>query len=212
MPLDERKLLSGTLRETGAGGTRPSSAPQRDGSRASRVAPRLVPILIAAAAVLLLDALTPAGLTVSILQVLLVWMGTLWLPSRQLMLVAAVCAAFAVLGFHVSPAAGPATWVERSNLLICLGSIWLLTLTCLRQRAAEEARLKARRELAHSQETVRMLSGLLPICAWCRKIRNEEGAWEDLETYIHNHSRAEFTHGMCQECAARLGSELSGSP
>jgi hypothetical protein len=43
-----------------------------------------------------------------------------------------------------------------------------------------------------------------PICASCRKIRNEAGTWETLEMYFRNHSHVEFTHGICQECTARF--------
>ena len=47
---------------------------------------------------------------------------------------------------------------------------------------------------------IRTLSGLLPICAQCKKIRNDEGYWEQLEGYISQHSAATFTHGICPHC------------
>jgi PAS domain S-box-containing protein len=50
-------------------------------------------------------------------------------------------------------------------------------------------------------KNVHMLSGLLPICAGCKKIRNQEGLWEQMERYISTHSNAEFSHGMCPDCA-----------
>jgi K+-sensing histidine kinase KdpD len=53
-------------------------------------------------------------------------------------------------------------------------------------------------------EQVRTLTGLLPICAWCKKIRDEEGRWQQLERYISLHSDAKFTHGLCEECGSRL--------
>jgi PAS fold len=58
------------------------------------------------------------------------------------------------------------------------------------QRAADEAR---DRELAS-------LRGLLRICMVCKKIRNSDGTWDQLETFIASHSEADFTHGMCPEC------------
>jgi len=47
------------------------------------------------------------------------------------------------------------------------------------------------------------LEGLLPICAFCKSIRNKAGSWEPLESYIEAHSRAEFSHGFCPACADR---------
>jgi hypothetical protein len=48
------------------------------------------------------------------------------------------------------------------------------------------------------------LRGLLPICSSCKKIRDDQGYWTQLETYIHQHSEADFTHGLCPDCAERL--------
>ena len=63
---------------------------------------------------------------------------------------------------------------------------------------AEEA-IKA----AHKAE-LRTLRGLLPICSSCKKIRDDQGRWNELETYIKQRSAAEFTHSICPECAERL--------
>jgi len=47
---------------------------------------------------------------------------------------------------------------------------------------------------------IRILSGLLPICASCKKIRDDNGKWRQLENYIKNNSEADFTHGICPDC------------
>ena len=60
------------------------------------------------------------------------------------------------------------------------------------------------RELQNSLETVKKLEGLLPICASCKKIRNDKGYWDELENYFQNHSEVVFTHGLCPECAKTL--------
>ncbi len=60
-------------------------------------------------------------------------------------------------------------------------------------------------KLQASQKKVRVLSGLLPICAWCKRIRDEHDHWEQLEAYIHDHSEADFTHGMCPDCTRKFG-------
>lgn len=72
-----------------------------------------------------------------------------------------------------------------------------------RKRAEQEReRLISEREKALSE--IKVLSGLLPICAACKKIRDEQGSWHPLETYMHTHSQAQFSHGLCPDCEHRL--------
>ncbi len=54
--------------------------------------------------------------------------------------------------------------------------------------------------LKRAQEKVKTLSGLLPICSHCKKIRDDKGYWTQIESYIHDHSEAEFSHGICDDC------------
>ena len=63
------------------------------------------------------------------------------------------------------------------------------------------------KDLQESLAKIKTLSGLLPICAWCRKIRNDEGYWQTVEAYISEHTKAEFSHGMCDECFNKLCAE-----
>ena len=68
------------------------------------------------------------------------------------------------------------------------------------------ARLEFRRvsmHLAEVLEQVKTLRGLLPICAWCKRIRDDRGYWKQVETYIQEHTEANFTHGICPECLQR---------
>jgi YesN/AraC family two-component response regulator len=51
---------------------------------------------------------------------------------------------------------------------------------------------------------VKLLSGFLPICASCKKIRDDKGYWQQIESYIHEHSEAEFSHGICPDCAKKI--------
>lgn len=60
---------------------------------------------------------------------------------------------------------------------------------------------KARHEL-HS------LSGLLPMCAWCKKIRDDAGYWQQLEGYIQSHTHVEFSHSLCPDCTERVQAEM----
>lgn len=59
-------------------------------------------------------------------------------------------------------------------------------------------------ELRTALLTVKRLSGMLPICANCKRIRDDHGAWQNVEEYIRDHSEAEFTHGLCPDCAQEL--------
>ncbi|MBF0500357.1 MAG: response regulator [Candidatus Riflebacteria bacterium] len=64
------------------------------------------------------------------------------------------------------------------------------------------------KELRTALEKVKTLSGLLPICCSCKKIRNDKGFWEQVEVYIRDHSEAEFTHSLCGECMKKLYPEI----
>jgi PAS domain S-box-containing protein len=77
----------------------------------------------------------------------------------------------------------------------------------------ERKRAEAEREqliLDHldALSKIKMLSGMLPICSSCKKIRDDKGYWNQIESYISNHSEAEFTHSLCPECAARAYKEF----
>lgn len=84
----------------------------------------------------------------------------------------------------------------------------------IRQERADELRDANRKletrnqELAKSLELVHHLSGLLPICAECKKVRNDEGHWEKIERYIAARSEAEFTHSICPDCTQKLYPEF----
>jgi AmiR/NasT family two-component response regulator len=67
------------------------------------------------------------------------------------------------------------------------------------------AQLKTRNEeLQAALAQVKTLSGLLPICASCKKIRDDQGYWQQLEIYLHEHADLEFSHGMCPDCVKKL--------
>lgn len=55
-------------------------------------------------------------------------------------------------------------------------------------------------ELSAALNSVKVLSGLVPVCAWCKRVRSDQGYWQQLEHFISERSHARFTHGMCPEC------------
>lgn len=69
---------------------------------------------------------------------------------------------------------------------------------------------KQNRELEAALKEIKTLHGLLPICASCKKIRDDQGYWQQLEEYLGDHTQAEFTHGLCPECMKELYPELKG--
>ncbi len=69
-------------------------------------------------------------------------------------------------------------------------------------RDAERKRLI--RELQEALASIKTLRGLIPICASCKKIRDDQGYWTQVEAYISEHSHAEFTHSICPGCAAKM--------
>lgn len=71
-------------------------------------------------------------------------------------------------------------------------------------KQAQEAKEKLIVELQVALFNVKTLSGLLPMCAWCKKIRNDKGYWKQVEEYISEHTDAEFSHGICPECMKNL--------
>lgn len=60
---------------------------------------------------------------------------------------------------------------------------------------------------AHTE--VKILRGLIPICAWCKKVRDDQGYWTVVEAYVQQHTTAEFTHGMCPDCYDKQMSSLN---
>jgi hypothetical protein len=69
------------------------------------------------------------------------------------------------------------------------------------RREAVEARDHTIARLQHALDEVRALRGLLPMCAWCKKVRDDQGYWDDVASYISKHTDASVSHGICPECS-----------
>jgi K+-sensing histidine kinase KdpD len=81
--------------------------------------------------------------------------------------------------------------------VVCFGVLFLSA----RMRRALAREQAARAALQKALDEVKTLSGLFPICAFCKKIRDDKGYWNQIELYIRDHSSANFTHSICPECA-----------
>lgn len=98
----------------------------------------------------------------------------------------------------------PHYFVELWNLLMRLGFFVVYVLVLSQLKADFDERRRLIHDLQNALNEVKQLSGLLPICASCKKIRDDKGYWNQIETYISAHSEAQFTHGICPECAKKL--------
>jgi hypothetical protein len=101
---------------------------------------------------------------------------------------------------------------ESVNTIIAIGTCLLMGLIASRLLGRYRRRSyvfftrerETRTQLEETLATIKSLSGLVPICANCHKIRDEENDWHRIESYIQQHSEAEFTHGICPDCAETL--------
>ncbi len=80
------------------------------------------------------------------------------------------------------------------------GRLFVFLRDITERKRIEEEREKLIHELQDALANIKTLRGLLPICSYCKKIRDDKGYWNRIESYIEDHSGAEFTHGMCPEC------------
>ena len=76
------------------------------------------------------------------------------------------------------------------------------------RKLAEEALKEKHNKLLEALKEIKILSGLLPICASCKKIRDDNGYWNQIESYINQHSEAEFSHSICPDCTKHLYANL----
>jgi hypothetical protein len=75
------------------------------------------------------------------------------------------------------------------------------------RKRAEADRERLIEELQQALAEVKTLKGLLPICSVCRKVRDDDGYWSQIETYVARHTQAQFSHGCCPGCAVKMYEE-----
>jgi PAS domain S-box-containing protein len=76
------------------------------------------------------------------------------------------------------------------------------------KKKIELDREKLIEKLQDALKNIKVLRGIIPICSSCKNIRDDKGYWNKLEAYIHEHSEANFTHGVCPECSRKLYPEI----
>lgn len=149
---------------------------------------------------------------------LLILGGTFLRSRRTLLMYHAVVlggGAWSVLG--ILDSTHMVSWWVR--IIGALALSWVVHLLMNRQlRASEEARVQDRqhaqecqrlaKDLHEALEQVSTLQGLIPICCYCKRVRNDHGYWEQVESFVRDHSEAEFSHGICPDCMNKLEKDL----
>ncbi|MEJ2682924.1 MAG: hypothetical protein P8Z71_00820 [Candidatus Sulfobium sp.] len=131
-----------------------------------------------------------------------------WLSRRGIGIMTILCALLVLLDFVFSPASLLHTDIDTANRLIGISVLCLSAYLLIRRKSAEEDRERLIVELRQALENVKKLSGMLPICASCKKIRDDKGYWEDVADYITGHSEVLFSHGLCPDCAEKTYEEI----
>jgi hypothetical protein len=104
-----------------------------------------------------------------------------------------------VLSGHVASSQAHAVWNTTIRLVSFLAIGWAVS----RMRHALDREHKTAETLQHALSEIKVLEAFLPICTQCKKIRNQEGVWQQLEAYIGEHSNTKFSHSYCPECARK---------
>ena len=153
--------------------------------------------ILVAVIVFVIDYITGKSILFPILYVLPVGIAA-WRGQKSTAYTMAILLPLLRVGFHFP-------WHETQSLSVAAlnASIRALVLTLyayLIDRIAWQT--------SALEKKVRILEGILPICASCKRIRNEKGEYEQIEKYITERSEASFSHGLCQECSKKLYPEL----
>ncbi len=151
---------------------------------------------------LLFDLHTPLGVACAVPYTVSVLLIALTKSRWGLVSAAVVASMLTLIGMKYSPQVPEIPfWQIWTNRTLALFTIWVVALTMMNW-VTLEAKTK------YAQTRIRILEGMLPICAACKKIRDSSNAWHGLESYITRNSEATFTHGYCPECEQRAIAEF----
>ncbi len=146
--------------------------------------------------IFVIDASIPLGIAGGVPYILVVLIS-LWSPRKKMpVYMAATGSLLTIIGFFISPVGGE-LWQVIANRFLAIFAIWTATILSVQRKRLYEEKERA-------IEEIKILSGLLPICASCKNIKDDQGHWKQMESYIRDHSEAEFTHGICPDCAKKL--------
>jgi PAS domain S-box-containing protein len=101
---------------------------------------------------------------------------------------------------------GNVIWTNVSAVPVAFPDwkVVVVTTDITKRMLTEKALREKQEKLQEAMDNIKVLDGLLPICMHCKKIRDDKGYWDQLEDYIKNHSEANFTHCICNDCFKKL--------
>ena len=105
---------------------------------------------------------------------------------------------------QVLPSDGMEIWMRSAAAVLLIGFGIFVQFVFNQKTRAEAEKENLINELQASIAEINILQGLIPICAHCKKIRDDKGFWQQLEKYIQDRSEAEFSHGICPDCTEEL--------
>ncbi len=118
----------------------------------------------------------------------------------------------AEIEYPITASTGEVVWLRDTGTFTHsasgVDSLRGFMLDITRRKLAEDQREAVICELQDALRKIQTLHGMLPICAWCKKIRDDKGYWKQVEIYVEEHSNAEFTHGICPDCKNQMEGEL----
>jgi hypothetical protein len=140
-----------------------------------------------------IDLAFPPGVAICMVYIGCVLL-TLWLPRRaSTVMAAAAGSVLTIIGAAIPPAGG-IQWMMVVNRALAIAILWITAaLVLLHKQASED---------------INLLRRWLPVCASCKKIRDDQGFWQGLEEFVEQHSDVLFTHSLCPVCTNKWSSEM----
>ena len=156
-----------------------------------------------------LDLALPPEASIVALYVIPVLLSLLSAERRLTLVITLSSLSLATMGFLAQLHNGPIGWIALVNRALALATVTAAAcLGLFYRRLGEEAMAAPARRCGHDGPRFKVLRGLVPICSSCKSIRDDDGRWAYLETYIEARSDAHFTHGLCPECQNDLYDRL----
>lgn len=162
---------------------------------------RLLLYAIAFPGAIALDPITPLAAADWLIEIILVWVASVWGGSRETMLVALTASVGVVAGLWSSPVVHTPFWLGALNRIAAISIIWVIADETRRRRAAERGHRNA-------TEKIKILERLIPICSCCKAVRLPGGEWQKLENYLSSHAEMRLTHSLCPPCADKYMEDL----
>jgi hypothetical protein len=165
------------------------------------------PLVACALLFFIVDLTLPLGVAGAVPYIIIVLAAVWSFKKEWIVITSIICSLLTLIGFLYSPP-GSELWKAVTNRALVLFTILIIAIVGLQRKKMEQKRDDALLEKEKALDDLKILKGLLPICASCKQIRDDKGHWTQLEHYIHEHSEAEFSHGLCPECARKLYPDL----